>query len=137
MATSRFQLPGDGLLAARVCLAQRMPRGNPAQLRSVAHRSGCRATDLRRVATTLLSCTETTVWSGDAHRAFVEHIRASAPSVTATAERYEHYANALSAYAGVLDEAAPLLVATRGRLQQRYDEIAGRAGTVSLEYPSS
>lgn len=133
MAVSRFDLPGDGLLAARACLSQRMPAGDPVQLRSVARRSGAWAADLRRVAATLLSCAETPVWRGAAHRAFVEQLRASAPSVAAAAERYEHYAGALNAYASVLDEAAPLLVASRDRLRQRYDELAGRTlGTVGF-----
>ncbi len=126
MGTSRFELPGDGLLAARTCLSQPMPAGDPAQLRTVARRSGAWAADLRRVAATLSSCAETPVWRGAAHRALVDQLCASAPSVTATAERYEHYAGALTAYAGVLDETAPLLVATRNRLRQRCDELADR-----------
>jgi len=126
MATNRFQLPGEGLLAARVCLAQRMPAGDPVQLRWAARRSDARAADLRRIATSLLSCTETPIWTGVAHRAFVEQLRATAPSLTATAERYEHYAGALASYASVLDETAPLLVSTRDRLRQRYEEISGR-----------
>jgi len=126
VATSRFELPGNGLLAAQACLSQRMPAGDPVQLRSVARRSGAWAADLRRVAATLLSCTEASVWSGAAHLALVEQLRTSAGAMTATAERYEHYAGALTAYAGVLDETAPLLVATRNRLRQRYDELAAR-----------
>lgn len=131
MATSRFELPGDGLLAAQTCLSQRMPAGDPVQLRWAARRSDARAADLRRIAMTLLSCTETSMWSGTAHRAFVEQIRASSPSITATAERYEHYAGALTCYAGVLDETAPLLVATRNRLRQRYEDVAGRCPGMS------
>ncbi|MDQ1745312.1 MAG: hypothetical protein QOE23_3651, partial [Pseudonocardiales bacterium] len=104
-----------------------MPAGDPAQLRTLARRSGAWAADLRRVAATLSSCAETPVWRGAAHRAFVEQLRASAPSVTATAERYEHYAGALTAYAGVLDETGPLLVATRNRPRQRCDELADRS----------
>lgn len=126
MATSRFELPGSGLQAARVCLGQRMPAGDPVQLRSVARRSGAWAADLRRVAATVLSCTEVTVWTGAAHLAFVEHLRASAPSLTTTAARYEEYAGALNAYAGILDEAAPVMVAIRARLRQRYDDLTGR-----------
>jgi uncharacterized protein YukE len=126
VAVDRFELPRDGLLAARVCLSQRTPAGDPIQLRSVARRSGGWAADLRRVAATLLSCTETPVWSGAAHRAFVADLRESTPSMTATAERYERYAGALNAYAGVLDETGPLLVTTRNRLRQRYDELASQ-----------
>ena len=77
MAPDQFQLPGDGLLAARVCLAQRMPAGDPVQLRWAARRSDARAADLRRIATSLLSCTETPMWTGVAHRAFVEQLRAT------------------------------------------------------------
>lgn len=132
VATSRFELPGDALLAARVCLSQRLPAGDPVQLRSVARRSGAWATDLRQVAATLLSCTEASVWRGAAHLALVEHLHASAPSLTATARRYEDYAGALNAYAGILDETAPLLVATRNRLRQRYDELASRAACDGL-----
>jgi uncharacterized protein YukE len=130
-ATSRFELPGHGLLAAQVCLGQRMPAGDPAQLRSAARRSGTWAAGLRRVASTLLSCAETSLWTGAAHRAFVEQLHAHAPSMSATADRYEHYASALNAYATVLDETMPLLLATRGRLRQRYDELAGRAQTTA------
>jgi uncharacterized protein YukE len=136
VAVNRFQLPGDGLLAARVCLGQRTPAGDPAQLRMVARRSAAWAADLRRVAATLLSCTETPVWRGAAHLAFVEQLRGSAPSMTGTAERYEHYAGALNAYAGTLDEIGPLLVATRNRLRQRYDEVAAPRGSGMAGAPS-
>ena len=118
MATSRFELPGDGLAAAQVCLGQRMPAGSPAGIRSVAYRSGARAAELRRVATTLLSTVETGVWSGAAHRAFVEQVRAHAPSMSATADRYEHYAAALASYAGALEETAPRLGLTRRLLEE-------------------
>ncbi|HEX8095544.1 WXG100 family type VII secretion target, partial [Jatrophihabitans sp.] len=134
MATSRFELPGDGLLAAQVCLAQRMPAGDPPLLRSAARRSGGWAADLRRITSTLLARAETPMWSGAAHRTFVEHIRAHAPLMSATADRYENYAGALNAYAGALDETAPRLFATRSRLRQRYDALASRAGAaVSFE----
>lgn len=134
MAVSRFELPGDGLLAAQLCLGQRMPAGDPARIRGAARRSDAQAGDLRRVAATLLSNADTPRWSGSAHRAFVEDIRAHAPSMTATAERYERYAAALHAYAGALDETAPRMLAARSQLRQRYDELA-RAGqpAVSLE----
>jgi uncharacterized protein YukE len=126
MATSRFELPGDGLRAAQLCLEQRVPRGDPAGIRSVADRSGARAADLRRTASTLLSGLDTGVWSGAAHRAFVERVHTHAPSMAATAERYEHYAAALSSYAGVLDETGPWISASRRLLQQRYEEPARR-----------
>ena len=105
--TSRFELPGDGLLAARVCLDQRMPAGDPSRLRSAARRSGGLGRGPapgRRDAAVLHRYP---VWSGAAHRAFVEQIRAHAPSMSATADRYEHYASALIAYAGALEVTAP------------------------------
>jgi uncharacterized protein YukE len=127
MATSRFDLPGDGLLAAQVCFDQRMPAGDPARLRSAARRSDAWAAELRRTVPALLSYADTPLWSGVAHRAFAEHIRSHTPSMSATAERYEHYASALNAYAGVLDQTAPRLFAVRTRLRQRYDEITSGA----------
>ncbi|HEY0167232.1 MAG TPA: RNase A-like domain-containing protein [Jatrophihabitans sp.] len=123
MAVSRFELPGDGLSAARLCLGQRMPAGDPAQIRAAARRTGAQAADLRRVASALLSRVDTPLWSGPAHRAFVEQIHAHAPSMTATADRYEQYASALHAYAGALDETTPRLVTARSRLRQRHDEL--------------
>ena len=126
MATSRFELPGDGLLAAQVCLRQRMPAGDPALLRSAARLCLAWADDLRRTASTLLARAETPLWSGAAHRALVEHIRAHAPSMSATADRYEHYATALNAYACDLDQTTPRLLATRNQLRQRYDELTSR-----------
>jgi uncharacterized protein YukE len=126
MTISRFELPADGLRAAQVCLEQRVPGSDPAGIRTVACRSGDRAAELRRAASALLSGVETGLWRGAAHRAFVEQIRAHAPSMSATADRYEHYAAALHGYAGALDETAPRLCATRGLLQQRYEELATR-----------
>ncbi len=123
MAVSRFELPGDGLLAAQTCLDQRMPAGDPARIRIAARRCGATAADLRRAASALLSTADTPLWAGEAHRAFVEHIRANAPSMSATADRYEHYASALHAYAGALDETAPRLSATRHQLRQRCHEV--------------
>src|ERR1700712_3184653 len=99
-----------------------MPAGDPVRIRSAAHRSGARAANLRRVASTLLSSADTPLWSGAAHRAFVDQIHAHAPSMSATADRYEHYASALNGYAGALDETAPRLHAARGRLRERCDE---------------
>lgn len=137
MATNRFELPGDGLLAAQVCLAQRMPAGDPVSLRYVAHRSGARATDLRRVASLLLSHIETPLWRGAAHHAFVQQIRTRAPSMSATADRYEHYAGALYTYAAALEATAPGLLATRCRLRQRYEEFVGQPhATVGFEVTS-
>jgi hypothetical protein len=94
MGISRFELPGDGVLAAQVCLAQRMPAGDSVELRSAARRSAGWAGELRRVAAVLLASAEGPLWSGAAHRAFVEQLRARAPVISATADRYEHYAAA-------------------------------------------
>ena len=126
MTTSRFELPGDGLRAAQLCLDQRVPGGDPAGIRAVANRSGARAADLRRTASALLSGIDTGLWSGAAHRAFTDQIHAHAPSLSATADRYEHYAAALTSYAGALDETAPGIAASRRLLQQRCEELAGR-----------
>jgi uncharacterized protein YukE len=126
MATSRFELPGDGLRAAQVCLAQRVPAGDPAGIRSVADRSGARAAELRRIASTLLSNLDTGLWSGAAHRSFIDQVRTHAPSMSATADRYEHYAAALIGYAGALEETAPRLGASRRQLQQACEELARR-----------
>ena len=125
MAVSRFALPADGWLAARVCLEQRLPAGDPARVRAAARRSGATAGDLRRAASALLSGLDTPLWSGAAHRAFAEGVRAQAPSMSATADRYERYASALHAYAGALDEAAPRLGAARGQLRRRCQELTG------------
>ena len=125
MPASRFELPGEGLTAARVCLEQRLPAGDPARIRATARRSDACAAELRRAASTLLCGLETGLWRGPAHRAFVEQIRAHAPSMSATAARYEHYALALHGYAGALDETVPRLTATRWLLRQRYEELAG------------
>ncbi|HEX8081318.1 MAG TPA: RNase A-like domain-containing protein [Jatrophihabitans sp.] len=134
MTASRFELPGDGLLAARACLDQRMPAGDPVRIRAAAHRCGRTAADLRRAASALLSSADTPLWTGAAHRAFVEQLRDRTPSMSATADRYEHYASALHAYAGALDETAPWLRAVRHRLRQRHDELASRDVTrVDLE----
>ena len=126
MVTSRFELPGDGVRAAQVCLAQRVPGGDPARIRSAALRSGARALELRRAATTLLSSVETEMWRGEAHRAFVDQVRTHAPSMSATADRYEHYAAALVSYAGALEETAPRLGAARRLLEQGCAELARR-----------
>lgn len=131
MASSRFELPGEGLGAAQVCLVQRLPAGDPARIRAAARRSDARAAELRRTASTLLSRLDSPLWSGAAHRAFVDQLRAHAPSISATADRYEHYAAALYRYAGALDETAPRLTAARLLLQQRYDELA-RPGPAPL-----
>jgi hypothetical protein len=121
-------LPPDGLLAARVCLAQRLPAGDPVRLRAVARRSGALAAELRRAAAVLLAGVEAGLWAGAAHRAFVERVRVQAPNLGATAERYEHYAFALIGYAGVLDEVGPRLAGARRLLQQRHDELTARSG---------
>jgi uncharacterized protein YukE len=126
MATERFLLPADPLLAARLCLEQRMPAGDPARLRAAARHAGSTAGDLRRTCAVLLATADTTLWSGPAHRAFAEQLRTHAPMVSATAERYEHYAGLLGTYAAALEETAPRLTATRSRLHQRWEELVAR-----------
>jgi hypothetical protein len=128
MAPDRFELPADGLSAARLCLAQRAPAGDPAQLRAAAHRSGAFAAELRRTAGALLSSVESSLWRGAAHQALVVQLRAHAPQLSVTADRYDGYAAALNGYAGVLDETAGQMLAIRRHLQQRSDELAGRCG---------
>jgi uncharacterized protein YukE len=129
MGVNRFELPGDGVLAARVCLAQRMPAGDPVELASVARRTAGRAVELRQVAAVLLSSAEGPLWAGAAHRAFLEQVRAHAPTMSATADRYEHYATALDGYAVVLGEAAPRLRAVRHRLREACEQLTGSCPT--------
>lgn len=123
MRVDRFELPLDGLLAARVCLAQRVPAGDPVRIRAVAGRSGAFAAELRRAAAVLLAGVEAGMWAGAAHRALVQDLHAQAPSVAATADRYDHYAAALVDYAGVLAEVGPRLAAARRQLQQCHVEL--------------
>ncbi len=127
MTVDRFDLPAGGLAAARLCLAQRVPAGDPVQLRAAARRSSAFAADLRRSADALLSGVETGLWRGSAHRALSEELRAHTPALTATADRYDRYAGALVGYAGVLDDTTGALLAVRRQLQQRSDELASRA----------
>ena len=54
MTLGRFDLPAAGLPAARLCLAQRVPAGDPEQLRAATRRSSAFAADLRRSAEVLL-----------------------------------------------------------------------------------
>ncbi len=127
MTIARFELPTVGLAAARVCLAQRLPAGDPERLRAAARRSSALAADLRRGAEVLLASTETGLWRGPAHRAVTEQLRAHTPALRAAADRYDGYAGALAGYAGVVDDTAAALLAVRRQLQQRSDELAGRA----------
>ena len=124
MTVHRFDLPTVGLAAARTCLAQRVPAGDPVQLRAAARRSSAFADSLRRSANVLLSGIESGPWRGPAHRALAEQVRAHAPALTAAADRYDGYAGALIGYAGVLDDTAAALLALRRQLQQRSDELA-------------
>jgi len=126
MVTERFALPVEPVPAARLCLEQRMPAGDPAQLRFAARRAGHTAEELRRTSAALLSTVDSALWTGAAHRAFAEQVRAHAPLLSATVERYERYADLLGTYAAALDETAPRLAAARSRLYQRYEELAGQ-----------
>jgi hypothetical protein len=127
MTVDRFDLPAGGLAAARLCLAQRAPAGDPVQLRAAARRSSAFAADLRRSADVLLSGVETGLWRGPAHRALSEELRAHTPALTATADRYDRYAGALVGYAGVLDDTTAALLSVRRQLQQRSDELVRSA----------
>ena len=123
MRPDRFELPAEGLPAAQLCLAQRVPAGDPVRLRAAARRSGGLAAELRRAADVLLSSVESSHWRGPAHRSLVIHLRAHAPRLSATADRYDGYAAALDSYAGVLDMTAGPLLAIRRRLLDRHAEL--------------
>jgi hypothetical protein len=92
MVPDRFELPDGGLPAARLCLAQRVPGGDPARVRAVARRSGALADQLRRTADALLPGMESSLWRGPAHQALVAQLRVHTPQLLATAERYDGYA---------------------------------------------
>lgn len=124
MALDRFELPAAGLPAAQLCLAQRVPAGDPAQLRAAARRAGAFAAELRHGADVLLSSAESSLWRGPAHRALSEQFRSHAPQLTATADRYSDYADALISYAVALDETAAPLTAARRQLRQGSAELA-------------
>lgn len=128
MTPHRFSLPPDGMAAARVCLAQRMPGGEPARLRAASRRSAAFAYDLRQSAGMLLATAESPVWRGPAHRALTEQFRTQAPALTTTAARYDEYAAALAGYAGALDVLVPSLVSVRRQLQQHSDGGSDPAG---------
>lgn len=119
MAISRFELPPDAPAARDVCLAQRVPTGDPGQVRSVALRSGALAAELRSAARVLVSGTDASVWQGKAQQALADTLRARAPHLEATATRYESYEAALSSYAATLDTAAPRLRWLRAQLASR------------------
>ncbi|MEO7261022.1 MAG: RNase A-like domain-containing protein [Jatrophihabitantaceae bacterium] len=133
MALDRFELPAAGVAAAQVCLAHRVPAGDPAQLRAAARRSGAFAAELRHSADVLLSSAESSLWRGPAHRAFAEQLRSHAPQLTATADRYSDYSDALFSYAVALDETAAPLHAARRHLQRGAAELASRQRHASLE----
>ena len=128
MAPDRFELPAGGLPAAQLCLAQRMPAGDPTRLRVIARRAGGFAADLRHAADLLLSSVESSLWRGTAHQALVVQLRSHAPQLSVTAERYDGYAVALDSYAGVLDDTAGQLLTIRRHLQQRSAELTSRCG---------
>jgi hypothetical protein len=133
MALDRFELPASGLPAAQLCLAHRVPAGDPVRLRAAARRSGAFAAELRQSADVLLSGAESSLWRGPAHRALVEQLRSHAPQLTATADRYSGYAEALIHYAVALDETAAPLEAARRQLRQGCDELASRQHYASLQ----
>lgn len=128
MAPDRFELPARGLPAAELCLAQRMPAGDPTRLRAAARRAGAFAADLRRTADVLLAGVESGLWRGTAHQALVVQLRSRTPQLSATADRYDGYALALHSYAAVLDDTAGQLVVLRQRLLERSAELTSRCG---------
>jgi hypothetical protein len=119
----RFDLPADGVEAARICLAARGPSGEPERVRAVAGRCAAFASELRLVSRELLSVGLTDAWSGTAQAAFLEHVRDGAPTFDHTAARYEDYSAALNRYAGDLDQALWELVPARRELQARVDTV--------------
>jgi len=127
MATSAFELPADGLLAAQLCLAQRLPAGDPYRIRAAARRCGAYAAELRRSATMLLSSADSDLWRGSAHQALAAKLRSKAPRLSASADRYEQYASALASYAWALDETSPRLLSARSQLVQ-HSAVLGRPG---------
>ncbi|HEY0166381.1 MAG TPA: RNase A-like domain-containing protein [Jatrophihabitans sp.] len=126
MALDRFELPGAGLPAAQLCLAHRVPAGDPAQLRTAARRADAFAAELRHGADVLLSSAESSLWRGPAHRALSEQLRSHAPQLTATADCYSDFAQALISYAVALDETAAPLRAAHRQLRQGCAELASR-----------
>jgi hypothetical protein len=136
MMPDRFELPADGLPAARLCLAQRVPAGDPGRARAAARRSGALAAELRRTSDVLLSGVESSRWRGAAHQALLAQLRMHTPQLSATADRYDGYATALNGYAGVLDDTAGPLLAIRRQLQRRSDELTSRAGTALQSPPA-
>jgi hypothetical protein len=136
MAVNRFELPHNGMAAARVCLAQRTPAGDPTRIRLVARRSGAYAAELRRATTLLFAGLDSTLWAGPAHRALADQLQAQAPLLRSGAEHYEQYALALARYAATLEEVEPRLAYARRRLQQRFDELALRDPMATIGPPA-
>jgi hypothetical protein len=132
MAVDRFELPVQGLQAARLCLAHRVPSGDPVRLRAAARRAGAFAWELRRGAEMLLGDVGSGSWRGIAQQSLAAQLRSHAPELTATADRYDRYADALFSYAGVLDETAAQLHAARRQLQQGSDQLASRQRSALL-----
>lgn len=137
MVVSRFELPSEGLLAAAVCVEQRVPGGDPVRLRAVARRSEAFAGELRRAAAMLLAGAEAGVWAGAASRAFVDELRVHAPGLNVAADRYAGYAAALAGYAAVLEELGPRLIGARRLLQQRQAELSGHLVRAPLSAPGT
>jgi uncharacterized protein YukE len=123
----RLDLPADGVAAARTCLAARGPSGEPERIRAVAARCAAFAGELRLVSRELLDVGLTEAWAGTAQAAFLEQLRAGAPTFDHTAARYEDYSAALNRYAGELDQSLWALLGSRRELQARLDSV-GTAG---------
>ena len=69
MTAARFELPADGLPAAQLCLAQRLPAGDPVRRRVVAGRPGRFAAELRRPASLGMEFAAAIPLGGSAFRA--------------------------------------------------------------------
>jgi hypothetical protein len=119
----RFDLPIDGVEAARTCLAARGPSGEPERIRAVAGRCAAFASELRLVSRELLNVGLSDAWSGTAQAAFLEHVRDGAPTFDHTATRYENYSAALNRYAGDLDRSLWELLRARRELKARLDTV--------------
>jgi len=119
----RFDLPIDGVEAARTCLAARGPSGEPERIRAVAGRCAAFASELRLVSRELLKVGLSDAWSGTAQAAFLEHVRDGAPTFDHTATRYENYSAALNRYAGDLDRSLWELLRARRELKARLDTV--------------
>jgi len=126
----RLRVPGDPVAAAELCLAARLPGGDPGRLRAGSARAATFAAELRRLGAALGSPVGMAPWRGVAQREFAAVLARDTPRLAATADRYDAYAGALARYAGVLAGAAGELAGLRRELGWRLD--AARAARAAL-----